>query len=231
MQKDDGKGEAITLTAAMLFFQNIMAFVAVILDETPAVRNRSLLTQRMMWDDYILKFSSRPSFIKRHLRMTLESFYKPLGYIRTELEVDVSKAGKGGPILPELCLFCTLRWLAGGSYLDIFALTGVSISSFYRVCYRCLRLINKAPQLEIRLPQTEEECELAAEGFRSVNVRSFFSGHYQCYGINIQAICDHHSRFTFFHVASPGSVNPRRPFFRGKYTSFGLSNQKFGLSW
>jgi DDE superfamily endonuclease len=155
------------------------------------------------------------------------------------LEVDNDKAdSRGGPILPELCLFCTLRWLAGGCYLDIFALTKVSIPSFYRVVYRTLRLIIECKALEIKFPKTIQECKAAAEGFRNIshkeaitncigcadgyllriytppkslagNVKSYFSGHYQCHGINIQAVCDHHSRFIFFTIAAPGSTNDR----------------------
>ena len=36
------------------------------------------------------------------------------------------------------------------------------------------------------------------------NVRSYFSGHYQTYGVNIQAVCDHNSHFLFIGVAGPG---------------------------
>ena len=36
------------------------------------------------------------------------------------------------------------------------------------------------------------------------NVRSFFSGHYQMHGVNIQGACDHHCRITFLGVAGPG---------------------------
>jgi hypothetical protein len=80
----------------------------------------------------------------------------------------------------------------------------------------------KLPELDMKLPETpEEECELAAAGFRSIsykgvipncvgvldgyllkintprknwakNVRSYYSGHYQCHGVNIQAVADHH---------------------------------------
>lgn len=41
------------------------------------------------------------------------------------------------------------------------------------------------------------------------NVRSYFSGHYQCYGMNIQAVCDHHCRFLYFAVAAPGVTGDR----------------------
>jgi DDE superfamily endonuclease len=36
------------------------------------------------------------------------------------------------------------------------------------------------------------------------NVRSYFSGHYQCYGVNCQAVADHKSRFIYFSVVGPG---------------------------
>jgi hypothetical protein len=42
------------------------------------------------------------------------------------------------------------------------------------------------------------------------NVKSFFSGHYQTYGINIQAACDHNCRFLFVGVAGPGVMGDRK---------------------
>ena len=87
----------------------------------------------------------------------------------------------------------------------------------------------------MKLPETSEECKLAASGFRSIsykeaisncvgvldgylfkintprkreaeNVRSYYSGHYQCNGVNIQAVADHHCRFSYLAVAAPGST-------------------------
>jgi DDE superfamily endonuclease len=171
--------------------------------------------------------------------MTLQSFYKLLSYIKDGLIVDNNKANnRGGAIMPEICLFCTLRWLAGGSYLDIFTFTGVSVPSFYSIVYKTMKLIINCKELQINLPKNEVECQVAAEGFQSIsckgaiancigvvdgyllriytptktdagNVKSYFSGHYQCHGINLQAVCDHHCRFIFVSVAAPGSVNDR----------------------
>jgi hypothetical protein len=85
----------------------------------------------------------------------------------------------------------------------------------------------------IKFPSSTEEAEQAAQGFQSIstqgciwncvaavngyhlqirtptkkeakNARSFFSGHYQTYGINIQASCDHNCKFSFIGVAGPG---------------------------
>ena len=82
-----------------------------------------------------------------------------LSFLRNHIEVISSMASiRGGEILPELCLYCCLRYLAGGSYTDIMFFTGISAAS----------------------------------------------GHYQAYGVNVQAACDHHCQFTFIGVAGPG---------------------------
>jgi DDE superfamily endonuclease len=236
---DDSTNNNVTLTTMRQWNTVLAIVVGAVLKGTPLSRNPSIIRQKLLWNEYVSAFSDNQKFIRRHLRMTLPSFYKLLGLIRVGLEVDNEKAdSRGGPILPELCLFCTLRWLAGGSYLDIFALTKVSIPSFYRVVYRTLRLIIDCKALEIKFPTTMTECKAAADGFRSIsfreaitncigvidgyllriytppkntagNVKSYYSGHYQCHGINIQAVCDHHSRFIFFAVAAPGSTNDR----------------------
>ena len=99
-------------------------------------------------------------------------------------------------------------------------------------------MIVKCPQLKIKFPTTEEECVILSNDFakksasgaitncigaidgylmkiytpskiEAGNVRSFFSGHYQCHGVNIQAVCDAHSRFIFLEMAAPGSWNDR----------------------
>jgi hypothetical protein len=168
--------------------------------------------------------------------MEVGSFDKLLKIIREDLEVDQDMANlRGGPIIPELCLFCTIRWLAGGSYLDIVDITGISVPSFYCIVWTTCKALSESPQLQLKLPETPEECELAAAGFRSIsykgaipncvgvldgyllkidtprkrealNVRSYYSGHYQCNGVNIQAVADHHCRFTYLAVSAPGST-------------------------
>lgn len=205
----------------------------------PLTRNPCYNNQRLLWSIYVKRYQNNDKFIRRHLRMSLTSFYKLLSYIKKGLVVNEYQADKrGGAITPEICLFSTIRWLAGGSYLDIFAITGVSVASFYRIVYKTLELLNTCEELSITFPTSKEACESIAAGFTNIsykeaidncvgcldgyllriytptkkeagNVRSYFSGHYQCHGVNIQAICDAHCRFLFFAVASPGSVNDR----------------------
>jgi hypothetical protein len=87
-------------------------------------RNPMLFNDRLQWDDFIQKFGGRTE-LKRHLRMSAESFLKLLGHIRPSLEVDPDMTGRrGGQIHPELCLYACLRFLAGGLYSDIRFFTG-----------------------------------------------------------------------------------------------------------
>ena len=218
----------------------LLSFVLshVLLLELPEKRNSSLFEQRLAWDDYAVTHTARGTFEVR-LRMTLDSFNKLLGHIRDDLLVKETKARvRGGTILPELCLYCTIRWLAGGSYLDITDVCGISKSSFYRVVWKTITAICKCEALRPKFPKTTEEIEEVIAGFASIstdgiinncagvidgyllriqvpaknevhNVKSFFSGHFQCYGVNIQAVADHHCRFTFIAFAGPGVMGDK----------------------
>ena len=41
-------------------------------------------------------------------------------------------------------------------------------------------------------------------------MQSYFSGHYQTYGVNIQAACDHNCRFLFIGVTGPGVMGDQQ---------------------
>jgi DDE superfamily endonuclease len=129
-----------------------------------------------------------------------------------------------------------IRWISGGAHHNIRTVGGLSQASFYRLMWRCAKAILDCKELDYSFPQTEEEIQTAANNFRSLstnnfmngcvgvmdglllririppntevgNVKSFFSGHYHAYGINIQAACDHRCRFTEVCVSSPGGHN------------------------
>jgi hypothetical protein len=70
--------------------------------------------------------------------------------------------------------------------------------SFHGVLRGCLGAIDGWLVL-IKAPSAKE-CQ-------GGNVRSYFSGHYQTYGINVQACVDIHSRFTAVSMACPGKTN------------------------
>ena len=64
-------------------------------------------------------------------------------------------------------------------------------------------------------------CKIQAPALRDEkNVISFFSGHYQCYGINVQAMCDGNCKFTYVNIASPGGLNDITAFRRSGLSNF-----------
>lgn len=134
-------------------------------------REPSVLDQRRSWNEYVEKHKNDRMF-HRNLRMSLESFNKLLGLIRGDLEINTTMAALcGGAIIPEVCLFCTLRWLAGGSYIDVHDLMGVSRASFFRVVWKTIKARCCCPELRIGFPVTEGECAIKASGFEGISYR------------------------------------------------------------
>ena len=110
---------------------------------TTDTRNPSIFQQRCSWDSYTNLHGARGT-LKRRLRMDHDSFDRLLAIIYDDLVIDELMAQpRGGPIIPELCLFCTLWYLAGASYLDICDIAGISKSSFYRVVWKTITAICK----------------------------------------------------------------------------------------
>jgi hypothetical protein len=140
------------------------------------------------------------------------------------------------PVSPAGMLQCCLSWLAGGSYHHIRVITGTSKAGFNRIVAQVMGAINTCADLNMVFPASPNLMKLASQGFKSVSengiiegcigvidgwlcpirvpratecgrVMSFFSGHYQRYGLNVQACADHVSRFTSFTVNAPGGMN------------------------
>ena len=78
-----------------------------------------------MWHVFATHHSICPEF-HQHLCMTFQSFQKLVGLLNNGLLVNQEMASLcGGAIIPELCVYITLQYLAGGSYTDISFLIGI----------------------------------------------------------------------------------------------------------
>ena len=170
--------------------------------------------------------------------MSYDSFTILLNQIREHVDIADEQMGslRGGKIIPELHLYATICYLAGASYSDVCLFCGISVPSFYCIIWRTINAINKA--INISFPSTVQECAVLAAGFENIshhgvikncvgavdgyllaiatpwkshakNIRSYSSGHYQKYGINIQASCNAHCCFTFLGIGGPGVTKDR----------------------
>jgi hypothetical protein len=106
------------------------------------------------WDKHIASLTD-VCFSARY-RISKATFDRLLGLIAPKLAVNKIKSQNstvGVPtILPAHCLHCLLRYLAGGSYLEICDIIHMSESSFTRVIWKTLDAINACPELAMNLP-------------------------------------------------------------------------------
>ena len=152
--------------------------------------------------------------------------------IQVNEEMSTRRTGED-PISPEMMLHCLIRYLAGGSVRDIRLVVKISSKSFYWVVYKCVNAILRCKELHYHFPSTEDAIDEVAAGFADIsangliqgcvgcmdgmllrisaptlkqakNAKSFFSGHYQDYGMNVQAICNSQCRFHICFRCSSG---------------------------
>ena len=183
----------------------------------------------------------RQNRFSRMYRMSFNAFLVLVELLTPRFETVDNHHWKSGDyrIMPYLIVAIGIRYLAGGSYLDIATLFRISNSSFYRCVGIFVVAVNQCPQLEIKFPKTAEECHQQAIHFRSMssedvirgcvgaldgcfirikapglkqaaNVVAYYSGHYEDYGINVQASCNHRCQFNFVAIAAPASVGDAR---------------------
>jgi hypothetical protein len=130
-----------------------------------------------MWNDFTSRHKSRFDFVSL-LRMKQASFNK---LIYDDLEVDYQMAAlRGGAIIPQLRLFATLRYLSGGSYLDVVFETGISSTSFYSIIWDTIGVIRRCKQLSITFPSKMNKVLEAAEGFQSISTNGAI---FNCVGV------------------------------------------------
>ncbi|KAL7542523.1 hypothetical protein ACHAWF_007216 [Thalassiosira exigua] len=129
-----------------------------------------------------------------------------------------------------------LRFLGGGRVKDQRHIVKFSRAAAYDAVSDFIDAVNEAPELGIAFPTTYDGWEGIRRGFAQKsthgllhgcvgaidgffqrtnrptasevsNVLSYFSGHYESYGLNCQACIRSDLRFTYFGVVSPGSTN------------------------
>ena len=88
--------------------------------------------------------------------INLSSFNCLLSMLRKDISVDgwKSRARTGtDPIVPEIMLHCTLRYLAGGSFHDIRTSCGLSKTAFYGAGWKGVNAILACVELSFLFPK------------------------------------------------------------------------------
>ena len=175
---------------------------------------------------------------KRMFRLSRHAFNTLLEKVQDLLEGDEVHAcySSGSPITPKTKLAVALRWLAGGSYLDICFEFGIGYGTFYQdggVLWGTLEVLNEALNIgfpfddKSELNNIEEgfsryshghlrNCTLAIDGWvcrtrkpqkHEVSDPLAYRNRHDCWGIVVLAGCDSNLRFRMFSAISSGSTN------------------------
>ena len=174
-------------------------------------------------------------------RMDQPTFAYLVGALRPGIDRNFVQAERaGGYISPELRVAMTIRWLAGGSYLDLKVHMGVATSTFYDIAEDVYDAIIETFPIKFdtsRDALKERAAEFALRQrphmrvFRGVvgaidgllvqircprksevgMPRTFFCRK-GFFALNVQAACDARKRFIFVSMDMPGSTHDARAF-------------------
>mmetsp|Transcript_2840 Transcript_2840/g.5176 ORF Transcript_2840/g.5176 Transcript_2840/m.5176 type:complete len:413 (-) Transcript_2840:41-1279(-) len=154
-----------------------------------------------------------------------------------------NSTGGNEPIYPELVCMVGVRFMGGELIKSLAGIGGMDPGSANRVLHKFLLAVDMCehPDLALVLPTTEDAFAQVArkwsvrsdsfglmDGFLGaidgwlccmekptlMNAADYFSGHYQRFGLNVQAMCDANLLFMYVGVAAPGKTNDLRAFNR-----------------
>jgi hypothetical protein len=148
---------AVALVVAAVV-SSVGATDALVINVIPQVARsytERLPEKRLDWDAHSEKLQQRGRF-QRYYRMPLGKFRTLAGSLRhrdgkmssTWQEGAASSSAAHAPLSAELRLSMTLRYLAGGSYMDIALIHGVSFNGVHKIFDRTLNDLNELPELD-----------------------------------------------------------------------------------
>ena len=227
----------------LLFLRHVAD--AILAENTNRQRKRKWHHKRFNWAKHLRKLRHEQAF-SRTYRMSLPAFCKLLDLLRDDFDVMTATQHGGyheaDAVEPELIMAIAIRWLAGGSYVDIRHEYGCSVASVFRFRDMFMDAVLNCKALDIIFPDTDEDLKATESRFNKKssdrimvgcvgaidglfvkvcrpsrkdcgnNPQAYFSGHYMAHGLNIQAICDIDRCFTFFGVVAPGKSSDQVAF-------------------
>jgi hypothetical protein len=160
----NNKQDDINDTLLPLYGMSLLS-TRLVLSTSKIKRQPSFFPTCLNWSNFTARFGQH-ALLERHIRMSLPSFTKLLSYVNDDLTVNTAMANlSGDPITPDVCLYSTIRWLAGTSYSDVVYMVGISKASFFHIIHKTLTALNASSQLQIKFPATSDIVKQAAKGF------------------------------------------------------------------
>ena len=168
--------------------------------------------------------------------MSLKAFNKLVFILSPSLQRNNMYSRSSTPISPIIIVGIGIQYLAGGELSDIRHVFGVSVVEAYNCIEFFIERTLHCDYMRITLPRNPEEWDAVSSGFAKVsqdelfggcvravdgffqaitcptvsevsNQTSYYSGHYENFGLNCQVLCTHNLTFIYFRVVAPGSMN------------------------
>ena len=188
-----------------------------------------------------LQFHIHEDLFQKEYRMSLEAFETLRGHLWVKLKRKTNRNTLIREISVEMIIGTGLRYLAGGKLNDIRHIFKTSQAEAYNSVNCFIAAVLTTSDLAIRLASTPVEWDMINKGFAAkssnsvmmgcvgaldgylqkinapwfsevANQRAYFSGHYESFGLNCQAVCDIRLKFLFFGVIAPGQSNDNAAF-------------------
>ena len=197
--------------------------------------------KRINWPLHVKKLLHEKSFNAEY-RMSYFAYQKLCFLLDPFLSRQQSKSRCDEPITTIIIVACSLRILAGGKKSDQKHIFGLSKTAVHSSLECFIDAVSQSKELDINIPFKAESLEKIRHDFtckshKSLfngcvgcidgffqeticptkkdslgNVVSYYSGHYESYGLNCQAVCDANLKFWFFGVVAPGKTNDNAAF-------------------
>jgi hypothetical protein len=120
----------------------------------------------------LLQEGINDGLFRTEYRMSHQSFKKLVELLRNDLQPkDTHQKKKREEYLdPETKVMMTLRWLAGGQYVDQCRRNGVSKAAVFSAFKQVIKAINSNPAIGVpKWPTTVEECNVVAHGWAKLS--------------------------------------------------------------
>ncbi|KAL7506732.1 hypothetical protein ACHAXN_008293 [Cyclotella atomus] len=189
----------------------------------------------MSWHHHANQLLHEGLFVNEYT-MSFDAHKDLVEILRPYLQRKEYNSRSTEPIAVEHMVAAGLHHLQGGRVKDARHIVKTSRAVCYAVVDDFIDAMNSAPELDINFPQNADEWRAVNEGFRrrsfndtmsgtvgaldgffqrsnrptmkeTNNVVSYYSGHYESYGVNCLAAVKADLQFMYFGVISPGSTN------------------------
>ena len=185
--------------------------------DTDNFRKDRWIHQRVNWRKHVGQLIHEERFAKEYL-MSFTAWTKLYSILVPYVQRNAARSRSIGPVTVDMIMGIGMRYLAGGRVSNDRHIFGLSYAEAYRSINDFLFAVLDSPLLTIQFPESPAKwedirrgfhrnsdhnvftgCVGAVDGFfqrtkaptkkEAGNVRSYYSGHYESYGLNCQAAC------------------------------------------